>query len=80
VEGLNLVGLRRAGLSREAIREIKECYKILYLSGYGKKRAIEALDAAGFISPEAAEFITFVKSAKRPLVMHVGRGVIVGDE
>jgi UDP-N-acetylglucosamine acyltransferase len=80
VEGLNLVGLRRAGLSREAIREIKECYKILYLSGYGKKRAIEALDAAGFISPEAAEFIAFVKSAKRPLVMHVGRGVIVGDE
>ena len=80
VEGVNLVGLRRAGLSREVIREIKDAYKILYLSGYGKKRAIEALDAAGFISPEAAEFIAFVKSAKRPLVMHVGRGVIVGDE
>jgi UDP-N-acetylglucosamine acyltransferase len=80
VEGLNLVGLRRAGFSKETIREIKECYKILYISGYGKKKAVEALDAAGFASPEAAEFIAFAKSAKRPLVMHVGRGVIVGDE
>ena len=80
VEGVNLVGLRRAGFARETIREIKDAYKILYLSGYGKKKAIEALDAAGFTSPEAAEFISFVKSAQRPLVLHVGRGVIVGDE
>lgn len=80
VEGVNLVGLRRAGFSKEAIREIKEAYKLLYLSGYGKNRAIEKLEAAGFASPEAAEFIAFVKTAKRPLVMHVGRGVIVGDE
>ena len=80
VEGVNLVGLRRAGLARETIREIKDAYKILYLSGYGKKKAIEALDGAGFTSPEAGEFTAFVKSAKRPLVMHVGRGVIVGDE
>ena len=80
VEGLNLVGLRRSGLSREAIREIKDAYKILYLSGYGKNKALEALDASGFTSPEAGEFTAFVKSAKRPLVMHVGRGVIVGDE
>ena len=80
VEGINLVGLRRAGLTREAIREIKNAYKILYLSGYGKKKAIEALDGAGFASPEAAEFIDFVKNAKRPLVMHISRGVIAGDE
>jgi UDP-N-acetylglucosamine acyltransferase len=80
VEGLNLVGLRRAGFTKEAIREVKECYKILYISGYGKKKAIESLDAAGFTTPEAAEFISFVRTAKRPLVMHVGRGVIVGDE
>lgn len=80
VEGVNLVGLRRAGIAREAIREIKNAYTILYISGYGKKRAIAELDSAGFTSPEAAEFIAFVKNAKRPLVMHIGRGTIVGDE
>jgi UDP-N-acetylglucosamine acyltransferase len=80
VEGLNLVGLRRAGLSRAVIREIRKSYKILYQSGYGRKKAIEVLDAAGFASPEATEFIAFVKNAKRPLVMHVGRGVNAGDE
>lgn len=80
VEGVNLVGLRRAGLARDAIREIKSAYTLLYLSGYGKSRAIEALDAAGFVSPEAAEFIDFVKNAKRPLVMHAGRRNIAGDE
>ncbi len=80
VEGVNLVGLRRAGFSRETIREIKNAYIILYLSGLGKQKAIEALDGAGFASPEAAEFIDFVKTAKRPLVMHIGRGVIAGDD
>lgn len=77
VKGVNLIGLRRAGFSRETIREIINAYKIFYLFGYGKNKAIEALDGAGFTSPEAAEFTTFVKSAKRPLVMHISRGVIV---
>ncbi len=80
VEGLNLVGLRRAGLSRAVIREIRESYKILYQSGYGRKKAIEALEAAGFTSPEVMEFIAFVKTARRPLVMHVARNITAGDE
>lgn len=73
VEGVNLVGLRRAGLSADTIREIKNAYKILYLSGLRKHEAIARLEAAGFRSPEAREFIAFVKTAKRPLATHISR-------
>lgn len=74
VEGLNLVGLRRAGFSAGTIREIKNAYKIYYLSGLQKHKAVESLESAGFTSPEAAEFIGFIKAAKRPLVSHISRG------
>lgn len=74
VEGVNLVGLRRAGFSAATIREIKNAYKIYYLSGLQKQKAIENLTAAGFSSPEAMEFIAFIKTAKRQLVTHISRG------
>jgi len=80
VEGLNLVGLRRAGFSAATIREIKNAYKIFYLSGLQKRKAIERLQSEGFASPEALEFIEFIKTAKRPLVTHISRGKKTGDE
>lgn len=73
VEGVNLVGLRRAGLSAEVIREIKNAYKILYLSGLSKNKAIAELENASLVSVEAREFIDFVKGAQRPLVQHISR-------
>jgi len=73
VEGVNLVGLRRAGLAAEVIREIKEAYRIFYLSGLPRNRAVAALEEAGFLSAEAREFIDFVRGAQRPLVQHIRR-------
>jgi len=73
VEGLNLVGLRRAGCSAATVRELKNAYKIFYLSGLPKKKAIERLEAEDFTSPEAAEFTGFIKGAKRPLVTRIGK-------
>lgn len=73
VEGVNLVGLRRAGLSAEAIREIKTAYRLLYLSGLPKNKALAALEESGFASAEVREFINFVKGAQRPLVQHISR-------
>ncbi len=70
VAALNLVGMKRAGVTREAIKEVKEAYFMLYLAGDTRRLALEKLDTAGFVTEEAAEFVAFVKSAKRPLVMH----------
>jgi UDP-N-acetylglucosamine acyltransferase len=43
VYGLNLVGLRRAGFTREALGELKEAYKTVYQSDKNKSQAITAL-------------------------------------
>ena len=43
VYGLNAVGLRRAGFSREALTELKEAYKTLYHSEKNVSQAIAAL-------------------------------------
>jgi UDP-N-acetylglucosamine acyltransferase len=43
VYGLNAVGLRRAGFSREALTELKEAYKTIYHSEKNVSQAITAL-------------------------------------
>jgi UDP-N-acetylglucosamine acyltransferase len=43
VYGLNLVGLRRAGFSRESLAELKEAYKTIYQSDKNVSQAIAAL-------------------------------------
>ncbi|PYK89975.1 MAG: acyl-ACP--UDP-N-acetylglucosamine O-acyltransferase [Verrucomicrobia bacterium] len=41
VFGLNTIGLRRAGFSREQRDEIKRAFKLLYLSGLNTRQALE---------------------------------------
>jgi UDP-N-acetylglucosamine acyltransferase len=66
VAGLNLVGLRRRGVSREAIREIKEAFRLVYSrSGNIREIAAGALSEAGFKSPEAARFLGFFTAGTR---------------
>jgi UDP-N-acetylglucosamine acyltransferase len=43
VYGLNAVGLRRQGLSRESLAELKEAYKIIYRSEKNLSQAVDAL-------------------------------------
>jgi len=64
VWGVNLVGLRRAGMKREVIREIKEAYKIFFRSNLGKKEAISKIKET-LRSPEIQEFISFIEGSKR---------------
>jgi UDP-N-acetylglucosamine acyltransferase len=43
VYGLNAVGLRRHGLARESLAELKEAYKIIYRSERNLSQAVDAL-------------------------------------
>jgi len=61
--GLNLVGLRRAGLSREAISVLKQAYRLLYRSGLARKEALARIEALG--TPEALHLLEFIRSSKR---------------
>ena len=54
VAGLNLVGLRRRGVPREAIIELKEAFRLVYFkTGNIREVAAKALAAGTFKSAEA---------------------------
>mgnify|MGYP006278534175 CR=1 FL=1 len=65
VAGLNSVGLRRNGFSRESIRKIKAIYKIFYKSGRNVTQALEHSAEMDDITKEQQKFINFVKNADR---------------
>lgn len=64
VSGLNLVGLKRRGVSREAIGELKDCYRAVFGGGDPRKLAAARL-AAGVNSAEARRFLDFFAGGKR---------------
>jgi UDP-N-acetylglucosamine acyltransferase len=76
VYGVNLVGMRRAGFSREAIYAIKDAYHILFKSGLATKNALVELESkAG--SGELRYLLNFIKTAPngicRPRVEERGK-------
>jgi UDP-N-acetylglucosamine acyltransferase len=64
VPGFNLVGLKRRKFTREAIREIKECYAQVFAGGDPRPRAA-ALLAAGGHGAEARRFLEFFAAGQR---------------
>ncbi|WP_424245633.1 UDP-N-acetylglucosamine acyltransferase [Elusimicrobium posterum] len=66
--GLNLVGLRRNGLSRETIKSLKDTYKILFLTPVPFTEAIAKAEAQAQTA-EAKHMVEFCKNSKRGMAM-----------
>ena len=62
--GLNIIGMRRAGLSANDRNEIKEAFKLVYLSGLNTSQALQKAETMTFGVP-AREFLDFVASSKK---------------
>ncbi len=62
IRGLNAVGLRRNGISKPAINEIKEIYKTVYRSKLDTATSLEQLQQQSFTSDEATHFIDFIRA------------------
>src|SRR5205814_2557925 len=73
VFGLNIVGMRRAGLSANDRDEIKEAFKLIYLSGLNTSQALEKAQTMTFGAP-AREFLDFVATSKKRGICPVKRG------
>jgi len=73
VFGLNIVGLRRAGLSAEDREEIKAAFKLVYGSGMNISQAIEKSQTTRF-GKFAREFLDFVAAAKKRGICPLKRG------
>jgi UDP-N-acetylglucosamine acyltransferase len=61
VAGLNLVGLKRRGVGREAIAELKECYAAVFAGGDPRKLAATRTARTA----EAKRFLEFFSGGKR---------------
>jgi UDP-N-acetylglucosamine acyltransferase len=67
-EGLNLVGLRRRGFSRETIDLLDKCYRLLFRSNLNVSQAVTRIKQEVQIIPEVQAVLDFVSSSKRGIV------------
>jgi len=65
VYGLNIVGLRRKGLSNERIKALKEMFKIIFFSDLNTTQAIEKIEGQFPPSDDKNELIKFIQSSER---------------
>ena len=78
--GLNVVGMRRHGISKTDIHRYREAYRELFL-GDGEFRArLERVAADYSGDPMVAKMIAFIRAGKRPLTMASKRHAAQEDE
>jgi len=71
--GLNVVGLRRSGVSRTAMHRLRDAYQAIFFGpGTFAERAQQAAETYRD-DPLVSKVITFIQTAKRPLTMAVRR-------
>ena len=68
VVGLNSVGLRRRGFSREAIRQLEQAYKLLFFSDLNTTQAVERIYDEIEITPEVKTVLEFVDRSNRGII------------
>ncbi len=70
IRGLNLVGLKRNGISKDEIRGLKEAYKILFLRKHSLEEAVERMELSEAFSCSGTiqKLVSFCKMKRnRPL-------------
>lgn len=70
--GLNIIGLRRAGLTSDERLELKRVYHALFRSGKNLREAV-AEGRKQFAGPTAQQMLDFVAASKRGICRHAGR-------
>lgn len=67
VVGLNLIGLKRRGFSREVLSSIKQAYKLVFRSNKKLEEAIAEIEETLPSSPELDYMVDFLKKSDRGL-------------
>lgn len=65
VSGLNTVGLQRHGFSSEAIKVLKQAYRLLFRSGFNVSGAVERIKSDLPQTPEITHLIDFIGKSER---------------
>lgn len=67
-EGINLIGLRRRGFTREQIENIEKAYHLLYSSGLMFSEAIKRMEEDLPLTNEISVILNFLKSSSRGII------------
>ncbi len=65
VYGLNLIGLRRKGVSKDSIKQIDQVFKIFFNSGLSLKHALERVEKELQKTEEISYLVNFAKNSER---------------
>jgi UDP-N-acetylglucosamine acyltransferase len=65
VVGINVAGMRRAGMSRQHIQDVQEAFRILFDEGLPLPAALDRLEEAQGAKPVVEELITFLRRCNR---------------
>jgi UDP-N-acetylglucosamine acyltransferase len=65
LRGINVVGLRRTGVSASAIRALRDAFNVLFGARRNLKLALVELEQTGALTPEVAEMVAFIRASKR---------------
>jgi UDP-N-acetylglucosamine acyltransferase len=63
--GINLIGMRRAGYSKDTIEAVKRCYMTLFRSKLLLEEAMAKVQRESGTIPEVAYFLDFVRTSER---------------
>lgn len=66
--GLNIVGLKRRGFSRDRINSIQEVYRYLYMSGYNISQAVERIEQELPVTDDRELILNFIRSSSRGII------------
>ncbi len=77
--GLNVVGLRRAGMTAAERLELKQLYRALFREGENLRAAVAA-GRKKFLSAPAQAMLDFVAASKRGICFDVGNRAAAGRE
>ena len=71
--GVNSIGLRRRGFSKEIINHIQEIYRIIYLRGYNVSQALNIIEAEIEATPERDEILSFISNSSSGIMKGYGK-------
>ena len=68
LQGVNLVGLKRLGYSRDQLTNLKKAHRLLWRSGLNKEEAIRRIHSEIGNSPEIGQLLDFVQNSERGII------------
>ncbi len=73
VVGVNVVGMRRAGIPTANIDVVRRAFHLLYREGYAVPEALARIDAEVSQVPEVVELVSFIRASTRGIILRYDR-------